>query len=230
MENMSEQSGLLSISMGSNNDEYVNGFSTTTRTLVDPGSEVSESVNQEKPSIPDCESEISGPNGVQSQDFGDGLIRVDEGDRRFAIIQERFFLGWGSLRAHSRVVAIHKYASSGFTGQARFRSFQNFKEAMENKCDGNANVRLTWYGASKNEIRKIISHGFGYYGKSEPKSNELYGRGIYLYQSNWSMKRKRRSHIMNWYSKGESLQETNTSRFSEEGDGRGGYVKINSDA
>ncbi|XP_059644263.1 probable inactive poly [ADP-ribose] polymerase SRO5 [Cornus florida] len=189
MENMREQSRSLSIPIGSNN-EYVNGFSlfsTSTHSLDDPnnhsGSSGSGTVcDQENTLISDCESGISGPHGVQSQLNIDGLIRVDEGDRGFEIIWRRFFPGLGSIGAQSRVVAMHKYARSGFTGKARFRSFQIFKQAMENKCGGNANVKFAWYGASKDEITKIISHGFGHCGK--PESNGLYGCGIYLHPEN----------------------------------------------
>ncbi|XP_059639263.1 probable inactive poly [ADP-ribose] polymerase SRO5 [Cornus florida] len=67
---------------------------------------------------------------------------------------------------------------------------------MENKCDGNANVKVAWFGASKDEIRKIISHGFGYCGKSEPaKSNELFGCGIYLHPKDFSLKSVKSSTV-----------------------------------
>ena len=49
---------------------------------------------------------------------------------------------------------------------------------MEKKCGGNANLRYAWFGASRDKIWEIISHGFGHCGNAENKG--LFGNGIYL--------------------------------------------------
>ncbi|KAH7866385.1 hypothetical protein Vadar_019704 [Vaccinium darrowii] len=132
----------------------------------------------EEDSISDCESGISGPNNEKSQLFGNGLVKLDEGDRLHEIIKRVFVSGLGSTGHHTSVVAIYRNSCSNFTGQARLQSFHIFAEAMKNKCGGNANLKYAWYGGSKDEIEKIVSHGFGHCWDDEDKG--LYGRGIYL--------------------------------------------------
>ncbi|GMQ10314.1 hypothetical protein CsSME_00053367 [Camellia sinensis var. sinensis] len=134
--------------------------------------------DQEHTSISDCESGISGPNTDQSQLSVIGLIKLDEEDRLHEIIKRRFISGLDSLGLDTSVVSIQRNSCSSFTGQARLQSFHIFARAISKKCGGNANLKYAWYGASRDEIEKIVSHGFGHCGDAENKG--WFGRGIYL--------------------------------------------------
>ena len=50
---------------------------------------------------------------------------------------------------------------------------------MAKICGGNPNVKIAWYGSSRDEVTQIISHGFNRC--DEPKHGIVtYGVGIYL--------------------------------------------------
>ncbi|KAL2465337.1 putative inactive poly [ADP-ribose] polymerase SRO5 [Abeliophyllum distichum] len=49
------------------------------------------------------------------------------------------------------------------------------KSATKENCGGSPNVKYAWFGASKNEINSILSHGFGH-----SVNTGVYGHGIYL--------------------------------------------------
>ncbi|KAK3013530.1 hypothetical protein RJ639_008353 [Escallonia herrerae] len=114
----------------------------------------------------ESESVDSGPNNEEFQSLG--LIKLDDGDRMNAIIKRKFVSGLGSLGVHSKVEAIHRISYSiGFTKLARLQSFIFHVKAMAKKYGGNANVKYAWFGGSKDEICKVVSHGFGHSGKPE---------------------------------------------------------------
>ncbi|CAL5387790.1 unnamed protein product [Camellia sinensis] len=176
------QCRLFSVPLETTNG-YVNGFRDLASNNIEfklSGSEDHDHDHDhdQDQSISDCESGISGPNIEQSQLFGDGLIKVPEDDKLHEFINRKFISGLGSLGMHTSVVSIHRNSCSSFLGQARLQSFHVFARAMEKKCVGNANLRYAWYGASKDEIGKIITHGFGHCGGAG--NNGLYGCGIYL--------------------------------------------------
>ncbi|CAL5385379.1 unnamed protein product [Camellia sinensis] len=176
------QCRLFSVPLETTNG-YVNGFRDLASNNIEfklSGSEDHDhdQDHDQDQSISDCESGISGPNIEQSQLFGDGLIKVPQDDKLHEFINRKFISGLGSLGMHTSVVSIHRNSCSSFIGQARLQSFHVFARAMEKKCVGNANLRYAWYGASKDEIGKIITHGFGHCGGAG--NNGLYGCGIYL--------------------------------------------------
>lgn len=181
---------LLSVPMETTG-QYVHGFRDLVADNNTRGQTLDDQINHsgtEEDSISDCESGISGPNNdEESQLFGNGLIKLDEGDRLHQMIKRKFVSGLGSTGNHASVDAIYRNSCSSFTGQARLQSFRIFAKATGNKCGGNANLRYAWYGGSKDEIEKIISHGFGHCGDNEDKG--LYGHGIYLspedFSSDW---------------------------------------------
>ncbi|KAK2970860.1 hypothetical protein RJ640_006523 [Escallonia rubra] len=114
----------------------------------------------------ESESVNFGPNNEGFQSLG--LIKLDDGDRMNAIIKRKFVSGLGSLGVHSKVEAIHRNSYSiSFTKLARLQSFILHVKAMAKKYGGNANVKYAWYGGSKDDICKIVSHGFGHSGKPE---------------------------------------------------------------
>lgn len=173
MESITQQDQLFSVPEG-NKDEYVNELSglvsdsRITHTIDDEfnnssgGDSVSgtDHDDDQDHSISDSESGISGGKKDESKLFGDGLIKVDEDERLHGIIKHRFISGLGSLAISTKVESIHRNAYSSLTRQARLHSFHIFKRAVENKCGGSANVKYAWYGSTKDEISKIVSHGF----------------------------------------------------------------------
>ncbi|KAK4744359.1 hypothetical protein SAY87_010671 [Trapa incisa] len=141
-------------------------------------------------SISDSESCISGNMAPcstaaasnQSPCFGNGLIRLREGDKSLDFIERQFMAGLGRLGEKITVTAIHKNGYSAAMSQARERAFQIYMRATEKKLAGNANVKYAWYAASKEDIPKILSYGFGYSGSVA--GDGLYGSGIHLSPDN----------------------------------------------
>ncbi|KAK3224935.1 hypothetical protein Dsin_004797 [Dipteronia sinensis] len=130
--------------------------------------------DQDSSSMSDCESSISGPCNDPLPSLYDGLIRLQEGDRVFNLINRRLVSGLGAVgRSQAEIVAIHKNPFRGVMGQARTQSFQIFEKAMANKCGGISNLKFAWYAGSKQELCKIVEQGFG-----KPDDNGLYGRGV----------------------------------------------------
>ncbi|KAL5544202.1 hypothetical protein UlMin_007986 [Ulmus minor] len=145
----------------------------------DVGDTASETVQDQESSLSDCESGISGANSDQIQLFNDGLVQLFEGDKVHDLIKHRFISNLGLLGERTRVEAIHKNSHSTIVGQARLHSFQIFSKALEKKNAGNANVKYAWYSPSgKDEISRIVRHGFGDFDKS--RNNGLFGHGLYL--------------------------------------------------
>lgn len=174
-----------------NSHSFPHGFgtsssNTSSEKLFDERSGVEESVSEtvcdQEPLVSDCESGVSGPSCEQFQLFDDGLVRLVEGDTVYEIINRRFVSSFDSLGVQASVVGIHKNGFGGVMGQARLNSFRVYAQAVENKCGGNANAKYAWYGASKEEIVQIVSHGFGHCGLSQ--NNGLYGGGVYLSPDN----------------------------------------------
>lgn len=138
----------------------------------------SDTITDQEASVSDCESSVSGSPTEHFPVFDDGLVRLVEGDRVYDLVKRRFVLGFASLGVQATVVGIHRNGFGGVMGQARLNAFRIYGQAMEKKCGGNANIRYAWYGASKDEIVKIASHGFGHCGISQ--NNGLFGGGVYL--------------------------------------------------
>ncbi|KAL5725140.1 hypothetical protein ACHQM5_008319 [Ranunculus cassubicifolius] len=108
-----------------------------------------------------------------------GLVKLDEEENGYQLIKKAFLGGMRLLEKHTEVVAVHKNSFMGLTEQTRLQSFRLFSEMMAKKRRSHGgNIKFAWYGTSKDGISKIISHGFGHYGK--PDNNGLYGHGIYL--------------------------------------------------
>ncbi|KAF5476801.1 hypothetical protein F2P56_003498 [Juglans regia] len=137
----------------------------------------SDTITDQEASVSDCESSVSGSPTEHFPVFDD-LVRLAEGDRVYDLVKRRFVLGFASLGVQAKVVGIHRNDFGGLMGQARLNTFRIYGQAMEKKCGGNANIRYAWYGASKDDIVKIASHGFGHCGISQ--NNGLFGGGVYL--------------------------------------------------
>lgn len=123
------------------------------------------------PEVSDSESGVVGCNYQENT----GLTRIDEGDKVHGVISNKFLSGLGCFGSSTQITAIHKGICSSFTKQAKLQSFLIFSKAVEKKCGGNANVKYAWFGASKDEINDIFSHGF-----SHPSNNGAYSQAICL--------------------------------------------------
>ncbi|KAG9137193.1 hypothetical protein Leryth_012022 [Lithospermum erythrorhizon] len=137
--------------------------------VVDEDGAVSDS---ESSIVAGCRSE---ENRKKIGTFDDGLIRVEAGDREHETIKRSVLAGLSSWGLQTQIKAIHRLDYSGFRKSAKLQAFQVFANAMEQSFGGDANVKYAWYGASKDEIMKVVSHGF-----CGPSNNRMFGRGVYL--------------------------------------------------
>lgn len=124
---------------------------------------------------------------VGSFAWSNGIIKVEEGNLEHDAVRKSFLSGMGAIRKDTQVVAIHKNAHSTLVGQARFESFRIFAQAVALKCGGDANIKYGWYGASREELCDIVSHGFGQLRR--PATGELYGFGVNLSPAKFSIDR-----------------------------------------
>jgi hypothetical protein len=147
--------------------------------------------DDDETSVSDCESCVTGSMNDESGCLSDGLIRMDEDERLHQIIKQKFVSGLGCLAIHTRIESIHRNSYSSLTKQARLHAFHTFKQALEKKCDGNANLKYGWYGSSKEEIRKIIEHGFSNFNSS----SNPYGCSITLSADHSSIESFRSSRM-----------------------------------
>ncbi|KAI3765831.1 hypothetical protein L2E82_15876 [Cichorium intybus] len=130
-------------------------------------------------SVSDCESVISGGRIVEhSRVQPDGLVRLGEGDKMHGIIEKKFMSRLDVNGVKAQIQHIHRnlFNTSAIT-QARLRSFQIFSKAVEINNGGDANIKYAWFGASKDEINKIILHGFSH---ENIQKNSSFGQGVVL--------------------------------------------------
>ncbi|XP_012440406.1 probable inactive poly [ADP-ribose] polymerase SRO5 [Gossypium raimondii] len=149
-------------------------------TVFSSGSTSLDTANDKESVVSDCESGVSGPCFDQPSLCNNGLIQLCSGDKAHDLITRRFLSNLGSMAVHIKDLTIQKNCFAGVTWQARLQSFQIFNKAMEKKCGGggDANVKYAWCAATRDEVCKIVEHGFGHCGL--PKNSGLYGHGIYL--------------------------------------------------
>ncbi|KAH6758330.1 hypothetical protein C2S51_018565 [Perilla frutescens var. frutescens] len=125
----------------------------------------------------DCESGVSGgENERQLRISDDGLVRIGGGEMIHGIITKKLISSLNSSGFDAKVKAVNRIDFSGLMSRAKIQSFCIYSRAVEMKCNGDANVKYAWYGASKREINVILSHGF-----CLPTSiNRTHGHGVYL--------------------------------------------------
>ncbi|XVF02461.1 hypothetical protein REPUB_Repub04eG0177300 [Reevesia pubescens] len=107
-----------------------------------------------------------------------------------SIIRRSFFSGMGpnsEFVKKIKIVAIHKNMNSSWSGKARAQTHGVFEKAVADKCGGDANVKYAWYGASWDEISKILIHGFDWYRKPGPANQDCYRRSISLSPAKFSI-------------------------------------------
>ncbi|XP_060168971.1 probable inactive poly [ADP-ribose] polymerase SRO3 [Lycium barbarum] len=137
------------------------------RRLQDPAESAGSSTNPHSKSevrSPTTLDRMVGVSGSKNQErdqlFGNDLVQIHQGHMSHKFIKDKFISGLGALASSIQVVAIHMTARSCFVSQTKLQSFNLVAKAMEKKCNGNANVKVGWYGSSKEEIIDIISNGF----------------------------------------------------------------------
>lgn len=142
-------------------------------------------------SVSDCESVITGSNNNNNKNeyFFKGLIKVDEGERLYVAVSRGLVSSLGSFGLNANVEAIYRNRFSGFTNQARLQSFGIFQRSVGAKCGGDANVKFAWYGASKEDITRIMSHGFCHSDIVPAQDHLSYACGVQLSVLNSPMPR-----------------------------------------
>lgn len=103
------------------------------------------------------------------------MIKLQDGDKEFVAVRDRFLGGFSTLASLVSVVGIYRSVS----GEARLQTFRRHAEDVARKSvDGNANMRYAWHGTSKKAISGILLHGFGH--PKMPKHGAAYGVGVYF--------------------------------------------------
>lgn len=134
----------------------------------------------------DCESSSSYGGGFEVLTRKNDMEKVREGCIEHDFVMKAFLSGWSSSFAkHTQILAIHKNVNSNFTQQAKLESFQIYCDLVAKKCGGNPNVKLAWYGASKDELCEIVSHGFSR--KHETVNASSIGVGVRLFPLKFSI-------------------------------------------
>lgn len=140
--------------------------------------------------IDDDEISDSGSVCDETSPFGlfpeDVFVQIGEGSLEHGMITRNFLTGMGSAAKYTNVVAIHKNSLSTLSRKARLESFQLFSEAVAEKCGGNANVRLGWFGGTRDEILGIVKQGFSHCGR-RPVNGQSYGVGVHLASTQFSI-------------------------------------------
>ncbi|KAL4621194.1 hypothetical protein ACB092_06G211200 [Castanea dentata] len=149
----------------------------------DVESEISLTVDDEEISESGSVCDETSPFGLFTEDV---FLQIGEGSLEHGMIMRSFLTGLGSVAKYTNVVAIHKNCLSTLTRKARLESFQLFSEAVAEKCGGNANIRLGWFGGTRDEILGIVKHGFSHCGRM-PVNGQSYGVGVHLASTQFSI-------------------------------------------
>ncbi|ONK55776.1 uncharacterized protein A4U43_C10F870 [Asparagus officinalis] len=107
-----------------------------------------------------------------------GVLKLNEEDDEYIILKHRFYLSIGALSQQCMVVDAYRSLHSSPMEKAQVESFRIFKEAMEAKRGGDANVVHSWYGALKDEVDRIMKDGFRMCGL--PEKAGTFGFGLHL--------------------------------------------------
>ncbi|XP_038718501.1 probable inactive poly [ADP-ribose] polymerase SRO2 [Tripterygium wilfordii] len=111
-----------------------------------------------------------------------GMVQLQEWNETYNTLKNIFLEQMGPLASQTSVVAIHRIPYSSWSGNFRYQSHQLLLWAVATKCGGNANYTWGWYGASKDDISAIVSHGFTK--PDAPVYDRSHGVGIHLSPQN----------------------------------------------
>ncbi|XP_057819437.2 probable inactive poly [ADP-ribose] polymerase SRO5 [Cryptomeria japonica] len=115
---------------------------------------------------------------------GDNLIKLDDHDRDFFNVRDKFLAGLTTLASYTSVVAIYRNSHCGVAGQSRLHAFERHADFITRKNGGDANIQCAWHGTSRDAVCGIITHGFGQ--PKTPKHGAALGKGVYLAPVNCS--------------------------------------------
>ncbi|KAE8661514.1 RCD one 2, putative isoform 2 [Hibiscus syriacus] len=90
-----------------------------------------------------------------------GFSKIDQSSLETCIIETSVAQNL-QMDRRTRVVAIHKNSNTSRSWQIRAHSFAVSMKAVSDKCGGGANPKYAWYGASRDEICEIVTHGFSW--------------------------------------------------------------------
>ncbi|KAK8537272.1 hypothetical protein V6N12_043440 [Hibiscus sabdariffa] len=107
---------------------------------------------------------VSGSNCFEHF-VANGFSKIDESSLETCIIQTSVSQNF-QMAKRRRVVAVHKNLNTGRSWQIREHSFRVSAKAVADKCGGDARIRYAWYGASRDEICEIVTHGFSWRSKA----------------------------------------------------------------
>ncbi|ONK71210.1 uncharacterized protein A4U43_C04F6020 [Asparagus officinalis] len=105
-----------------------------------------------------------------------GVLKLNEEGDEYIILKHQFYLSIGTLSQQCTVVNAYRSLHSSPTKKAQVESFRIFKEAMEAR--GMQMLFIPGYGASKDEVDRIMKDGFRVYGLLENAG--IYGFGLHL--------------------------------------------------
>ncbi|KAK8657344.1 hypothetical protein V6N13_035588 [Hibiscus sabdariffa] len=106
-------------------------------------------------------NEIDSGSNCFEHFVANGFSKVDESSLEACIIQTSVSQNL-EMAKRPRVVAVHKNLNTSRSWQIRAHSFRVSAKAVAEKCGGDARIRYAWYGASRDEICEIVTHGFSW--------------------------------------------------------------------
>ncbi|KAE8707259.1 RCD one 2, putative isoform 2 [Hibiscus syriacus] len=138
--------------------------------------QVSETMSSDE--ISEISDAMSGSNEIVSdpncfQHFvANGFCKIDQSSLETCIIETSVAQNL-QVDKRARVVAIHKNMNNSRSWQIRAHSFAVSMKAVADKCGGGANPKYAWYGASLDEIREIVTHGFSWRMKAAADTHSI---------------------------------------------------------
>ncbi|KAJ0237365.1 inactive poly [Hirschfeldia incana] len=117
---------------------------------------------------------------LPSSDSTTLLLR--EGNQEHDVITKCFLSGFGAASTLANIVTIRKKSPNTITTRAKSLAFRIFTEATARKNNGDPNVKYCWYPGSREQIERILTHGF-----STRDIDDSRGIGIHLVPSNFSL-------------------------------------------
>ncbi|KAJ9568094.1 hypothetical protein OSB04_004060 [Centaurea solstitialis] len=126
---------------------------------------------------------VDEPNNLGSKAGVNGLIRLNENDGVYETVRKRFISGMEDLGVNAQIEHIYRnpFNTSAIT-HARLQTFLIYAKAVKHESGNDqANIRYAWFGASKDDIEKIILHGFSH---DNIDKDGAFGYGLYLCTDN----------------------------------------------
>lgn len=104
------------------------------------------------------------------------MIRLVENDKFCQTIKNKFICGMEDFGINAQIQHIDRCLFN-----ARLETFTIYTKKVNEKTRSFANIRRAWFGASKDQIDKIILNGFSH---DNIEKNGAFGCGLYLSSDN----------------------------------------------